>query len=240
MSYNGTVNCRHCYGKGHNRRTCPDYTERLRQRAQNELDEGNGVDGYFGNQYAKRTGKYIDGTDASSLKATRRGSKRRCSYCAKSGHNRKTCPELKGHRATYLTENVEFRTAILAALTERGLGVGALVQTEERGEPILWLCNNVHWNAVTCKNRQASAIGLTRLKTEGVSRWNHSTSVNLPDLPDLIEHGFHNYTIVGPVTASQVEATCPEGWAQDAEAGFAEHFTKDVKSPNWSDNYYDY
>jgi len=238
MSYSGTVHCRHCYGKGHNRRTCPDYTEQIKTRAQRELDGGQGKDGYYGTQLAKRTGKYIDGSSATELKATRRGSKRRCSYCATSGHNRKTCPELKVHRATYLTENVEFRTGVLAALQTRGLGIGALVQTEEYGTPVLWLTTGVNWNALTCKNRQASAVQLQRLKTEGISRWNLTTSVNLPDLPTLVEHGFNNYEVVGPVTSSQVESSVPEGWAADAAAGFEDHFTKDVKSPNWHDNYY--
>ena len=90
MSYNGTVNCRHCYGRGHNRRTCPDLTATLKSRAEGE--EGN--EGYYGKQYAQRTGKYIDGTDAKVLKATRAGGTRRCKYCAKKGHNTRTCPEL--------------------------------------------------------------------------------------------------------------------------------------------------
>ena len=62
MSYNGTVRCRECYNTGHNRRTCPQLTERLQRRAQNELDQNGTKEGFYGRQYAKRTGTNIDGS----------------------------------------------------------------------------------------------------------------------------------------------------------------------------------
>ena len=54
MSYNGTVNCRWCGERGHNKRTCPHYTETLKQRAIAEIENGEGYDGYWGQQYNKR------------------------------------------------------------------------------------------------------------------------------------------------------------------------------------------
>ena len=45
MSWSGTVNCRWCGGRGHNKRTCPHYTETLKQRALDEINNGEGYDG---------------------------------------------------------------------------------------------------------------------------------------------------------------------------------------------------
>ena len=236
MSYNGTVHCRHCYGKGHNRRTCPDFTEQIKVRAQRELDSDQGVQGYYGKQFAKRTGKYIDGTDATELKATRRGSKRRCSYCNLTGHNRKTCVELKKHRAEYVTGNIEFRTKLLVELKNRGLGVGALVQRDEYGTDCLYIVNGVAWSGLTIKTPTYEAIQLQRLNgADNVSRWQRNPSVNLPNLEDLVENGFTQYQVVAPVTGSAVESTVPEGWIHD-EAGLEVHFGKEAQSPNHYEN----
>ena len=132
MSYNGTVTCRHCYERGHNKRTCPAYTEQLQRNAQRELDRGEGMEGYFGRQYAKRTGKFVDGTSAAEHKAGRRdaGQKRRCTYCGKQGHNRRSCEALTTAAVDYAHKQVDFRTRIVADMRERGLGIGALVGTK--------------------------------------------------------------------------------------------------------------
>ena len=102
MSYKRTVHCRWCYKKGHNRRTCPEYTSLLKKHALN----------FGGNHlvaYVKRTGEMPDGSkptgELAVVKETaKKASKRRCSWCVKMrmvgegyGHNRRTCP----HRKTW-------------------------------------------------------------------------------------------------------------------------------------------
>ena len=55
MSYNGTVFCRDCGGKGHNKRTCPELTSYLKRMAEINPDS------YEAAQYRKRVGIDRDG-----------------------------------------------------------------------------------------------------------------------------------------------------------------------------------
>ena len=237
MSYNGTVNCRHCYGRGHNRRTCPDLTETLKKRAENE--EGN--EGYYGIQYAKRTGKYIDGTAIpSSLKATRRGGTRRCKYCAKKGHNTRTCPELKTARIDAVTETRTIRETVLAALTERGLGVGAIVTKNAHSGPIGYLVTGFNWEHVTARTitTNPNVVQLQVLNNSQVSNWERTTAVPLPPIEGVNENSWDQIELVAPVSGSAAILTVPEGWVEDQD--WLEAQFDGAQSPNWNDNYYDY
>ena len=159
MSWNGTVRCRHCWSTGHNKRTCPDLTETLKRRAQEELDSAGEAAGYWGRQYAKRTGTYIDGSCAKELKATRRGSVRRCTYCNLRGHNRRTCPSLKADQAAYVAAAMEYRRGIVEDWKRRGIGVGSLMQAERWGDKYLMLCEQVQWHHIHHRMGNAEVFG---------------------------------------------------------------------------------
>ena len=242
MSYNGTVNCRHCYNRGHNRRTCPDLTEQIERRAKQELENSNTVEGYYGRQYAKRVGKYIDGTESpAELKATRRGGKRRCKYCAKTGHNTRTCVELKTAKADAITETRTIRENVLAALTERGLGVGAIVTTNGRETPIGYLVTGFNWEHVTARTigSNPNIVQLRVLNASQVSRWQQETAVPLPPIEGVNENSWNHVELVAPVSGSAVTVASglPEGWTED-QAWLESQF-EDAQSPNYHENYYD-
>jgi len=239
MSYNGTVNCRFCYGRGHNRRTCPDYTEQLRQRAENE--EGN--EGYYGIQYAKRTGKYIDGTPIpSSLKATRRGGTRRCKYCAKTGHNTRTCTELKTAKADAIANTRIIRQNVINALTEQGLGVGAIVTKNAHSGPIGYLVTGFNWEHVTARTitTNPNVVKLRVLNPSQVSNWERETGVPLPPIEGVNENSWDQIELVAPVSGSAVTIASglPEGWVEDQSWLDAQF--EGAQSLNWSDNRYSY
>jgi hypothetical protein len=240
MSYNGTVNCRHCYSRGHNRRTCPDLTEQLRQRAQRELDENGSINGYAGGQYAKRTGKYIDGTDASVLKATRAGGKRRCKYCAKTGHNTRTCVELKTAKADAITNTRTIRENVIAALTEQGLGVGAIVTTNGREAPIGYLVTGFNWEHVTARTigQNPNIVNLRVLNPSQVSRWQRETAVPLPPIEGVNENSWDHVELVAPVSGSAVTVASglPEGYTEDQD-WLVDQFDG-AQSPDYHENYY--
>ena len=234
MSYNGTVRCRECYNTGHNRRTCPQLTERLQRRAQNELDQNGTKEGFYGRQYAKRTGTYIDGSSATELKATRRGSVRRCKYCAATGHNRRTCTVLKTDQAAFITAAVDYRTRIVADMKERGLGIGCLIQTERWGDRHLMLCEQVAWHQISHR------MGNADLFSGPLVNNMHHFNAGYPE-GDFNTSSYHTYTVPGPVAAEAVEAAIPADFLLETSESLqnlcAAHFV-DAQSECYHENRY--
>lgn len=247
MSYNGTVHCRHCYGKGHNRRTCPQLTDQYKRRAVNELNTGEGRDGYWHREYAKRTGYWLDpeshenGEKATELKKSRAGGTRRCKYCAKTGHNKRTCPELKEAKAAAIAETAAVRQAVLEGLAAQGLGVGALVTMNTyENQRVGYIVTGFHWDHLTAQNagNNPNIVQLRALNPAQVSRWQQETGCPLPPIEGVNENSWNQLELVGPVSGSAATLTVPEGWVEDqswVDGQFAE-----AQSPNWHDNRYDY
>ena len=102
MSWNGTVRCTWCGGKGHNRRSCTDrkgFVERS-------------PDSYEARREATMQ----------SRQATRE-----CSYCHDKGHNRRTCVTLKEDKVLIISRLALSRAAIAKSMVVNGLGIGTLV-----------------------------------------------------------------------------------------------------------------
>ena len=247
MSYNGTVHCRHCYGKGHNRRTCPQLTDQYKRRAVAELENNEGREGYWHVEYAKRTGYWLDaethenGEKATELKRSRAGGTRRCKYCAKTGHNKRTCPELKEAKATAIAETAAVRQAVLDGLAAQGLGVGALVTMNTHADQrVGYIVTGFHWDHLTAQNagHNPNIVQLRALNPAQVSRWQQETGCPLPPIEGVNENSWNQLELVGPVSGSAALLTAPEGWVEDqswVDGQFAE-----AQSPNWHDNRYDY
>ena len=62
--HNKQNRCSYCYELGHNARTCPEKTRHLKERAEAEIANGEGKEGYWHKQYARRTGQWADGSSA--------------------------------------------------------------------------------------------------------------------------------------------------------------------------------
>ena len=246
MSYNGTVHCRHCYGKGHNRRTCPQITDTYKRRAVNELENGEGREGYWHGEYAKRSGYWLDpetnenGEKATAFKKSRREGKRRCNYCAKTGHNKRTCPELKAAKAEAIVETARIRREIAVALEQTGLGIGALVTIQNHNGVVGYMVKGVHWEHVTANKigNNPHILRVEALNPAQVGRWDREKGVPLPPIQGVNENSWDQVELVGPVSGSAAVATIPEGWVED-QSWLKEQFA-DAKSPSYHDNYYDY
>lgn len=239
MSYNGTVYCRHCYQKGHNRRTCPQLTEQYKQRAEDEVKHGE-ERGYWHIQYAKRAKHWLDGTPATELKKSRREGARRCTYCAKTGHNRRTCPELAEHKAAAVAETRAIRERVVQGLREQGLGIGALVTVEQWSEKVGYMVTGFVWENITAAKmpHNPNVVKITALNKEKVSRWDQEKCVALPPIDGVNENSWNQVELVAPVSGSQVEAIVPMGFTNNQD-WIKEQF-KEARSPNWYDNKYDY
>ena len=248
MSWNGTVRCSWCYKAGHNKRSCPEYTELIKQRALEEINAGEGYDGYWSRMYNKRVkdGLYADGSPMSdehlNAAKVRGGKVRRCTYCGSKGHNRRTCPTLVADKAAWTERNIAFRTRLVGAMKASGLGVGALVSLERWSDVHAWMITKINWHQVVEDGFQYRDLVLGQnLKTEGISHYNRTAWLRMPELLDennevLNESGHGTPKIVGPVVLAGVPADFL------TEAGLAamrdDHFDKDARSSNYWENYH--
>ncbi|MEL0098231.1 MAG: hypothetical protein VW907_01595, partial [Opitutae bacterium] len=99
MSYSGTVRCGYCYQKGHNKRSCGDYSNALQRIYKRSKEDGDMERArQYGEIYTKRTG--CDPDTGASIAKTKEQKKQakaarmqniRCSYCTERGHTRRTC-----------------------------------------------------------------------------------------------------------------------------------------------------
>jgi len=103
--------CGYCYGRGHNRRNCPDIK---RQIAENP-------DGYQARRAREKAEHALRNP-------------RKCSYCKEPGHNKKTCSRLKEDRSKQAILARSWRADFLAKAHEVGFGVGTLLKYRELEE----------------------------------------------------------------------------------------------------------
>ena len=236
--YNKQNRCSYCYELGHNARTCPQKTRHLKERSEAEVANGEGKEGYWHKQYAKRTGKWVDGTDAIEMKR-QKSTARRCKYCNKTGHNTRTCPELAEAKATYMRELVACRSRVFDEISRIGLGVGALVTVEHYGDPVLYMVESLAWNSVDherIRHNGGNPIQLRRLTTKLGSSWNQEMHVGFPRFENMgdAQERWENYQVVGPVPVNEPDEAALTG----ADVNIKEVF-KDRQSPNHWDNRYE-
>jgi hypothetical protein len=163
MSWNGTVRCGHCYGKGHNKRTCPDLKKYIEENP---------------DSYRAR------------LKATKDSQTRprRCSYCQAIGHNRRTCTELTSDRTKAQGVNEKWCNRVADLLKERGLGIGALVEApgswKTDYEKTVSMVVGFNWNEANFTSMNNSYVGdfiMVRSISDGPASSDGETrSVRLP------------------------------------------------------------
>ena len=244
MSWNGTVRCSYCYGTGHNKRSCPEYTERLKQHAMSEIESGD-YDGYWGRQYNKRVndGLYADGTPMSdehlNQAKVRGGKVRRCTYCGSKGHNRRTCPTLKANKEAYVVDAIAFRRRLVDAMRSAGIGVGALVSTERWGDTYCWMVTQIRWNHIDhLRVGHCDPVMGQNVKT--VDRYNQTQWMALPALEDeqgeVVENRRGLSQLLGPVVLAGVPADFFE--PESLTALMADRFDKDARSADYWANYH--
>jgi hypothetical protein len=106
MSWNGTVRCGHCYGRGHNRRGCPQLKAQVEANPDSFLAQNE--------KYKKEIAKV-----------------RSCSWCKEPGHNVKTCRHKKEgqNKLNELASHME--TQLNHILSIAGIGRGALLKKKD-------------------------------------------------------------------------------------------------------------
>jgi len=245
MSWNGTVRCSWCYQTGHNKRTCPEYTAILKERAEQEIANNEGYDGYWGRMYNKRVndGLYADGTPMSdehlNAAKVRGGKVRRCTYCGSKGHNRRTCPTLKENKEAYVVAAIAFRRRLVDAMRSAGIGVGALVSTERWGDTYCWMVTKINWREID-HLRVGHCDPVMGQNVRTVDRYNQQQWMALPALEDeqgeVIENRRGLSQLVGPVVLAGVPADFFE--PESLTELMNDRFDKDARSVDYWDNYH--
>jgi len=195
--------CRNCYTYGHNKRTCPDLTQRYRDRydfAVRNKESQASID-QAAQRLIERTG--ID--PRTGNKVTRPSSaKRRCSYCKYKhgsygdegrGHTRRTCSGLKKDRKEAAKQNGIVRKKVVAALKREGIGVGATISYnsygyypdgngdqvyEARNYP--YMVVSINWDNITDQHRNPQPLMVRRLDQVCKVGARNTTSFPLPHL----------------------------------------------------------
>ena len=134
-----TVKCSFCHRLGHNRVSCPKLKaeiENIREEFGSDHPDVYEYDDYK-NRYSKK----------SKLNAK---TIRRCSYCASTSHNIRTCKDKSNDIIKLKKANKDWRNNILNELTSKGIGVGTIMSNsgyvssvENKKSP--WTLVSIDW-----------------------------------------------------------------------------------------------
>ena len=150
MSYNGTVRCSYCYKTGHNRRKCPELTNKIESlyhghilNAKESREKGKISDAEWYDsraelkrqEYLKRTKIDLATGEKVTNKAAKaaRMKKVQCGYCQQRGHTRRTCPAVKVDKQVFIEETRRARIAALESAREVGIGLGSMLPIRSVG-----------------------------------------------------------------------------------------------------------
>jgi len=232
MSWNGTVRCSHCYGNGHNRRSCPDLKENMEKEKAR----------------AERTGESMGWTAKCYFEKKDGAKVRKCTFCSKEGHNRATCPTLANAIKEYNKSNKKFRKIVLKYMKKNGIGVGSLVSIPDGMlyvsgfgylNDTLGVVTDIGWDAIlvgTANGRAPQALHVTSF---GGNYAGSKLTMSIPVYQALEGEGnpmmwmpgnSNNSSpglapIASPTSSSFVNA--PEGWTDDLPKRAAKEIFKD-------------
>ena len=150
MSWSGTVTCSYCYKQGHNRRKCPELTERIAlqytghiNNAKESREKGKISDAEWYDsraelkrqEYMKRTKIDLATGEKVTNKAAKaaRMKKVQCGYCGQRGHTRRTCPHVKVDKQIFVEETRRARLSALDAARRVGIGLGSMLPIRSTG-----------------------------------------------------------------------------------------------------------
>ena len=227
MSYHGSVTCSHCYQRGHNRRSCPKYTELLERQYRSYL-EAQGPEGLttkvYADMLAKRTG--IDPRTGKKLEKEKRMKKYTCSYCAIEGHTRRTCRFLKDDVKVYKYLTIQSRKRLLEEVKNYGAGLGSVIN-DTRGvweghdyvkHPDPQFVVALKWNV----EGDLHPHNVSFFRTASLSRLGRLGSETYNGGPDRKVYNIARIEHLGPdalVRAGKCdfESLMPEGWLEAAD-----------------------
>ena len=138
MSYSGTVRCSMCYKTGHNKSGCPSVLENYKtyqeliadykkKNPDVDLDES-----YMTYRLREKIGIRYKHLEARSIIEAKKlkNTSRKCTYCEKGGHNRRTCGQLVQDINLLFKAQKVYSQKVANAFHSAGTQVGSLVEYE--------------------------------------------------------------------------------------------------------------
>ena len=150
MSWSGTVTCSYCYRQGHNKRKCPELSERIKNEyhghianAKEMREQGSDHDAeWYESAAEKKRQEYIKRTKidlATGEKVTNKAAKAErmknvtCGYCQQRGHTRRVCEVVKRDKLVFIEESRRARIAAFEHAVNMGIGVGSMIPIRSTG-----------------------------------------------------------------------------------------------------------
>ncbi len=132
-NYKRTVRCGYCYEKGHNKSSCPELRKHLRDTIANATAAIK--KNVWEHSWLERdTKRRLEHATKQLHKLEGKGKTRKCGYCKKEGHTRRTCPSRKKDTAETLKKTLDVRERMRNVLLDIGYGPGALVNVSVRDD----------------------------------------------------------------------------------------------------------
>ena len=240
--------CRYCYGYGHNKMGCP--------KAKADANDKNRGDGTLSpmQQYDKwvkdnpeddhpcvyKLRREFDwdyeikqAVEIQLEKRKRSRATKVCNFCGETGHNKRTCPEIKAMKKRLAVANSNYRQAVLQTIIDRGMGIGGVIsgkleyydkiKSEWRNIEGIALVQNIDWDRVSLWDVDTSDHGKMQM-FNGVShtifrlRWSNGQTENVSlvgEQHDLFRRNWGNpKKMISPST----QVLPPEGWLTSEDA----------------------
>ena len=114
------MRCGYCYQEGHNKRTCPVLTERLKVRHDDAIARGE-TDSYYIRQYQERIAP-----------KGRKVSSQQCGYCSEYGHTRRKCEVLRKDKEWFVIHHNAHLRVAHDYIVSSPVGIGSLFRLKEQ------------------------------------------------------------------------------------------------------------
>jgi hypothetical protein len=235
--------CRICYRTGHNKRTCPSYTQRLKEGALGEIDQeatsGESASTYYRDLYMKRTG--LNPATGAKVAGVKRKQKRQCTWCKNRhgqwqenfgwDHNRRTCQDRKDWHSELVGDVANWRSEFLERMKSHGFGVGTLIKKQSYGywpdpdtgeqrygsaERVM-IVTKINWDRVHQHNRSETVVVV-----QDVGKPTETEGVRIPKEVEYTgeEDNYDRLWDTGyeVLNGSGSQATIPAGWIDGQHA----------------------
>lgn len=250
MSYNGTVTCSYCYQRGHNRRKCPELTNKIESlyightlNAKQSREAGNINDAEWyesraeikRQEYIKRTKIDLATGEKVSNKAAKaaRMKKVQCGYCGQRGHTRRTCPAVKIDKQVFVEETRRMRIAALETARETGIGLGSMLPIRspgyENGEwrrDVLTLryVKSIEWDSCHANRPALTVMHVDARKLGAPDQSRYTAQDQIEKLVQANNTALRYADAAGqdlPVSSLVPTLDPPKGWLQPTEQSLA-------------------
>jgi hypothetical protein len=209
--------CRFCHHTGHNQRTCPTKTKRMKERADAAIARGD-HNAWAVQEYNKRVGP----------KKGKKVSSQQCGYCSDYGHTRRNCSVLEKDKVFYAKHHNMVVKVCHDYITSSPIGIGSLFsQTRDQ-----WCSER---SGYFTKKHLCVAVGFevhTELLTNNpkpilvLQRISDGVTICTDLRCHVLDDGTNTYYLKTELIATEAQPV-PSGWIEKHStnvAALAKHF----------------